>query len=104
MLTLPLPQLIAVDCRRQRTSCSEVRKQHRFLRGQYGGCLSHEVHTTEDDHVGFGFCRLATQAERVAYKIGDILDLRSLVVVRKNDRISLAREMPDLLVQFFVKL
>ena len=53
--------------------------------------------TTEDDDVGIGFRSDAGKSEGVACVIGNILNLRQLVVVRKNYGIAFAGEALNLL-------
>ena len=53
----------------------------------------------EGDHLGVGGGRLAREAERVAHVVGDVLDLRHLVVVGEDDRVALRRERADLLAE-----
>ena len=50
----------------------------------------------EDDHVGLGLGRLLGEPQRIAHVVGDVLDLRHLVVVRQDDRVKLLLEDKDL--------
>src|SRR4029077_6936259 len=62
--------------------------------------LRHEVHAGEHDRRGVGGGRLAREAERVADVVRDVLHLGTLVVVGEDDRVLLAGERADFLVQF----
>jgi len=48
---------------------------------------AHEMHSAEYNHIVIRLCRSAGELERVAGNIRNILDLRSLVIVRKDDRV-----------------
>ena len=63
------------------------------------GHLGHEVHAAERDHVGVGLLRGAREAEAVADVIGEVLDLRLLVVVRQDDGVALLLQALDLLLE-----
>ena len=63
------------------------------------GRLGHEVDAAEDDRGRVGGGRLAREAERVADVVGHVLHLGHLVVVGEDDRVALARELADLLLQ-----
>ena len=55
-------------------------------RRQHVGALGHEVHTAEDDELGFGVLRhFAREAERIADVIGELDDLVALIVMTKDD-------------------
>jgi len=58
VLVLPAGERCGVDRRGQRAAGVEVGDEDRLLRGEHGGCLGHEVHAAEDDHVRLGRCRL----------------------------------------------
>ena len=73
--------------------------QHGLVWRQDGGGLGHEVDPAEDDHVGVGGGCLAREAQGVPEVVGDVLDLRQLVVVREDDRVSLRRQSADLVRQ-----
>ena len=78
---------------------SEIGKEHGLRGRQDRGGLGHEVNAAKDDHLGLGPRRLARQPERIPDEIGDVLDLRALVVVRENDRVAVLRERLDLPLQ-----
>ena len=59
-----------------------------FGRQDLGG-LGHEAHAAKGDHLGVGRRRLARQIEAVADEIGEVLDLRLLVIMREDDRVAL---------------
>ena len=90
---------VGVDRRGERAAGGEIGKQHGLLRREDRRRLGHEVHAAEDDDVGVGLRRLAREAERIADEIGDVLHFGALVVVRENDRVALARELLDLVLQ-----
>ena len=50
----------------------------------------------EDDDLGLGGLRLLRELEAVADEVGQVLDLRILVVVSQDDRIQLALQPLDL--------
>ena len=58
--------------------------------------LGHEAHAAKGDHLGVGRRRLARQIEAVADEIGEVLDLRLLVIMREDDRVALLLEARDL--------
>src|SRR2546428_12019994 len=47
MFVLPSPQLLPINRRRQRTTRTKIRQQHRLLRRDYRGCLGHEMNPTK---------------------------------------------------------
>src|SRR5438132_2602074 len=51
MILLPSPQLLPIDRRRQRTTRTKIRQQHRLLRRDYRGRLCHEMNPTKNNHV-----------------------------------------------------
>src|SRR5436309_13265278 len=51
VILLPGPQLLPIDRRRQRTTSTKIRQQHRLLRRDYRRCLRHEMNPTENNHV-----------------------------------------------------
>ena len=70
-----------------------------FVGERIGRRLGHEVHAAEDDDLCVRVGGFAREPERVADIVGDVLDLGTLVVVRENDGIARARQVPNLLVQ-----
>ncbi len=56
-----------------------------FLRAENLGRLAHEVDAAEGDDVSVGLGGFEAQAERVADKIREILNLAHLVVVGEDD-------------------
>ena len=81
---------------RQRATRLQVGEQHFFRGAQHFGGLGHEVNTGEDDDVGIGLGGLLAQAQAVADVIGDVLDLRFLVIMRQDDGVLLFLELIDL--------
>ena len=58
--------------------------------------LGHEAHAAEGDDVGVGRRGLARQIEAVADEIGEVLDLRLLVIMGEDDRVALLLQPRDL--------
>ena len=56
------------------------------------GRFGHEVHPAHHDHRRVRFARLDGQSERVADKVGGVLNFGDLVVVGQDDRVVLARQ------------
>ena len=52
--------------------------------------LGHEADAAKGDDVGVGRLRLARQIEAVADEIGEVLDVRLLVIMGEDDGIALA--------------
>ena len=99
MLGLPLAKLLGVDRRGERAAGGEIGQQDALVRRENRRGLGHEVHAAEDDDLGLGLRGLASQAERVADEVGDVLHFGALVVVRENDRVPLLGERADSIVQ-----
>jgi hypothetical protein len=57
------------------------------------------VHAAEDDRAAVGLSRALRQTQRITDVIGDVLDLRELLVVGEDHGVALARERPDLFLQ-----
>lgn len=66
-----------------------VRNEHCLVRSQNFGALPHKVHAAEHDHIRVGFGGLLGQQEGVPAKIGNLLNFVPLIIMRKNDGISL---------------
>lgn len=77
-----------------------IRQQHHF--GWREDCrgFRHEMHAAENNDLSFGFGRLAAQPQGVAHEIGNVLNLRALVVVREDDCIPFSREFLYLRLKF----
>ena len=58
--------------------------------------LGHEADAAEGDHVGVGRRRLARQIEAVADEVGEVLDLRLLVIMREDHGVALVLQPLDL--------
>ena len=54
----------------------------------------------EHDDRGAGLRGLARQAQRIADKIGYVLDFGTLVVMRENDRVALSSKLLDIRLKF----
>ena len=50
------------------------------------------MHAAEHDYVGVRLRRLLREAERIANKIGHVLNFRHLIIVREDDRVKLLLE------------
>jgi hypothetical protein len=57
------------------------------------------VDAAEGDRVGARGGRLTREAERIADVVGDVLDLRHLVVVREDHRVARLGEGADLALE-----
>ncbi len=96
VLGLPRAQLVGVDRVRKRAAGVQVGDENGLIGGEHGGGLGHEVDAAEGDDLGLGRRRLARELERVAGEVGDVLDLRHLVVVGEDDRVALGGQRADL--------
>ena len=90
VLGLPGAQLVGGQRIGQRAAGVGVRDQHGLLRRQDLRGLGHEVHAAEHDGRLRRGRRDPGQGQRVADVVGDVLDLRHLVVVRQDDGVALA--------------
>ena len=88
-----------VDRGRERAARGEIGQQDRLGGRENRGRFSHEVHATEDDHIGARARRFTREAERIADIIGNILDFGTLVVVGEDHRVALSRERTNLFLQ-----
>ena len=96
VLGLPGAQLVGGDRVGQRAAGVRVGDQHGLLGREDLRRLGHEVHAGEDDRGGVAGRGDAGEGERVADVVGDVLDLRRLVVVRQEDGVLLGGEPADL--------
>ena len=96
VLGLPVPQLLGGDRVGQRAAGVRVGDQHGLVRGQDLGGLGHEVDPAEHDRRRLGGGGDAGQGQRVPGVVGDVLDLRQLVVVRQQHRVPPAGQLADL--------
>src|SRR5687768_13771976 len=96
MFRFPRAQLSGIDRRGERASRRQIRQQYRLGWTENRRGLGHEMHAAEDDDIGFGLCRLTAQTERVADEVSDVLDFRTLVVVRQDDGVPCSRQLLDL--------
>src|ERR1700754_2554343 len=80
----------------QRTTRFQIR-QHDLLRGiEYFGSLRHKMHTCKNDQVRGCLFRLLSQTQTIPKIIGNILDIRPLVIMREDDRILFLLQFLDL--------
>ena len=96
VLGLPFAQLVGGDRIRERAAGVEVGDQDGLLGREHRRGLGHEVDAAEGDHLGVGGGRLARELQRVAGEVGDLLDLRHLVVVGEDHRVARGGELADL--------
>ncbi len=89
MVRFPRAEVVRRDRGRQRAAGFQVRNQHALPRRQHGGSLRHEVHAAENDDVGVCLRGLPGEPQRIADVVRDVLNLRELVVVGKDDRVAL---------------
>ena len=73
-----------------------VGQDHSLVGAQDLCGLGHEAHAAEGDHLGIGLRRLAAEFERVADEIGKILNLRLLVIMGQDHRVTLLAQAVDL--------
>src|SRR6185369_1066090 len=57
------------------------------------------MHAAKDDQLGVGFLCFKREPETVPGDIGDVLNIRNLVIVRKDDGVSLTRQLANLIHQ-----
>ena len=99
VLRLPRAQLGRVDRGRKRAAGAQIGDQHRLLGAEDRRGLGHEVHAAEEDRRRVRRGRLPREPQRVADEVGHVLHLGELVVVREDDRVTLAGERAHLLGQ-----
>ena len=90
VLGLPRPQLLGGDRLGQAAPGPLVGDQDRLVVGEDLRRLGHEVDAAEDDRRRLDVGRDPRQPERVADVVGDLLDLRQLVVVGQDHGVALA--------------
>ena len=69
----------------QRAPRALVRHQHQLVRIKDLGRFGHEMHPRENDHIGVGAFGVLRQLQRVADRVGHVLDVRLLVIMRQDD-------------------
>ncbi len=79
----------------ERAARAEVGHDHDPVRVQDLRGLGHEVDAAERDHVAVDLRRGLRERERVAHEVGEVLDLRLLVIVREQDRVARFLELAD---------
>ena len=84
MLLLELPQLLGAARVGKRAARVKVGTQHRLVRTQQLARLSHEVHAAHHYHLSLRLRRLASQRQRVAYEVGNVLHRAVRIIVRHN--------------------
>src|SRR5690349_17852791 len=76
----------------ERTTCLKIRNHYFFARVKDFSCFGHEVNTSENDHICTGLFSLLSQSQAIPDIIRHILDIRFLVVMRKQNSILLLFE------------
>ncbi len=99
MFGLPAAQLVGGDRVGEAAAGVEVRNQDLLVGREDRGRLGHEVDAAEDDRLRVGGGGGAGEAEAVAEVVGDVLDLRQLVVVGEDHRVALLRERAHFLAE-----
>ena len=97
VLGLPRPQLVGGDRLGEAAAGPLVGDQHRLVVAQDLRRLGHEVDAAEHDRRRLGLGRDPGQPERVADVVGDVLDLRQLVVVGQDHGVALGGQRTHLL-------
>lgn len=69
----------------ERTPGVEIGHKHLFVGTEYFDCLAHEVDSTHDDDVIVELLGNLSQGQRIAHKVGHILDVAHRVVVGQDD-------------------
>lgn len=88
-------QILSLTAVSKRATSIQVRTDHGFVRTQEFACLSHEVHATHNHYLGIGFCSFTSQSQRVANKVGDVLNLTYRIVVGEDNSIFLLAKLSD---------
>ena len=95
VLFLVLFQILSLTAVSKRATSIQVRTDYGFVRTQEFACLSHEVHATHNHYLGIGFCSFTSQSQRVANKVGDVLNLTYRIVVGEDNSIFLLAKLSD---------
>ena len=69
----------------ERTAGLQIGENDFLGRVENLGRLGHEMNAAKKDDFGIGLGGLKAQPKRIAHKIGDILNLRDLIVMGQND-------------------
>ena len=102
VLCLPCTQLVCSDGVGQRTSSTLIGNDDCLVVRKNLCGLCHEVNTAEHDGRLWNCCCNARQRKRVAYMMCNILDLRYLIVMRKDHSIFFGCKSTDAVSPFFV--
>ena len=73
-----------------------VGQDHDLVGREDLGGIGHELDAAKGDHVGVGRRRLAAEFEAVAHEVGNVLDVRRLVIMRKDHRVAFFAQAVDL--------
>ena len=76
-----------------------IGQQNHLIRAQDGGRLGHKMDAAEDDDIGLSAGSVLAQLQRIADKIGYILDLAQLVVMGQDNSILLPLQAGDTVYQ-----
>jgi hypothetical protein len=68
----------------KRAAGAKVRKHHLAAGIEDLGAFGHEVHAREDDQIRLAALGLARELEAVAHEVGDVLDVRFLVIMGQD--------------------
>jgi len=74
-----------------------LRQHHLLLRREDGSGLGHEVYPAKDDHLGVQMRGCSAQLQGIAHQVRNILNLRNLVVVGQDDRLTLLLQRKNLI-------
>ena len=99
MLVLKLLEVLGAARVGKRAASGEVGTQHGLVGRQELTGFSHEVNAAHHHNLGVGLGSLASQCERVAHKVGNVLDVAHGVVVCENYSVLLLAEVTYLLLQ-----
>src|SRR4030043_1253131 len=99
MLLLLRPQALGGNHIRHGTAGVYIWQQDHFIRADDGGCFRHEVDSAEHDYIGTGLGGILAQLQRIADKVGYVLNLTQLIVMDEDNSIPSFLESRDLLYQ-----
>ena len=102
VLGLELGKVVGLAALGQRAAGFHVGQQHLAARVENLGRLGHEMHAAEDNDVGRGLLGPLCQRQAVAYVVGKLLYLVTLVVVTQYHGVFLALQAQYFLLQFLV--
>src|ERR1041385_7717230 len=104
MARVPLPEFLEQGGRApfcERAPRFQIGQEHLFGGAQDFRRLSHEMNPGKNDGLRIRRCRPAGEVKAVPYKIGQVLDLGILVIVREDHCMQVLLEPEDLLLQIY---